>query len=106
MSMRQRRSNYGNGTWNNNEWRKWFLRGLASGGTPPSHVCWLTKTICSQEVRANVFTLYSIMNVLGRESMVENLETNFSKSIQIGFCKATSCFKCMQKVFRNRRCIG
>ena len=38
--------------------------------------------------------------------MVENLETNFSKPIQIGFGKATRCLKGMQKVFGQRRGMG
>jgi hypothetical protein len=54
----------------------------------------------------DVLTLYSIMNVRGRETLVENLETNFSKALQIGFGKATGCLKGMQKVFRQRRSIG
>ncbi len=38
--------------------------------------------------------------------MVENLETNFSKPIQMGFGKATRCFKGMQKVVGQRRGMG
>src|SRR5712691_9030010 len=50
--------------------------------------------------------LCSIMNYLGRESMVKNLETNFSKSLQMGFGHATRCLKGMQKVFGQRRGMG
>jgi hypothetical protein len=46
------------------------------------------------------------MNYLGRESMVENLETNFSKAIQLGFGKATRGLKGLQKVFGQSRGLG
>jgi hypothetical protein len=82
--------------WNKNDWREWCVRGVASGGAPPSR----------EQMAFNVLTLYPMMNYLGSESMVENLETNFSKAIQIGFAKATRCLKGMQKVFRHRRGIG
>jgi len=65
---------------------------MASGGTTPA-----------REQRAcDVLTLYSILDVLGRESMGENLETNFSKALQIGFGQATRGVKGMQQVFRKR----
>jgi len=64
------------------------------------------KAICSQEVRASVLTLYSMMNVLGRASMVTNLETNFSKFTQIGVGKTTRCLKGMQQVFGQSRGMG
>ena len=54
----------------------------------------------------DVGTLSSMVHVLGRESMVENLETNFSQALQIGFGKATRGLKGMQQVFRKRRGIG
>ena len=51
-------------------------------------------------------TLYSIMNVLGRESMGKNLETNFSKSLQIGIGMATRRLKGLQQVFGQSRGMG
>jgi len=69
---------------------------MASGGTPPS-----------REQRAfDVVTLSSMMHVLGRASMGENLETNFSKALQIGLGKATRSFKGMQQVFGKHRGSG
>jgi hypothetical protein len=54
----------------------------------------------------DVVTLSSMMNVLGRESMVENLETNFSQALQRGFAKAARGVKGLQQVFRQRRGSG
>src|SRR2546425_1118269 len=82
--------------WNKNDWGEGFVRGGASGGTAPSR----------EQMALYVLTLYSMMNSLGRGSMGENLETNFSKALQIGFGKATGCLKGMQQVFGQRRGRG
>jgi len=87
-----------------------------------SHLCWCKKShllpmsaqwwvyaparTAREPMSFYALPLYSIMNVRGRESMVKNLETNFSKSLQMGFGNATRCVKGMQKVFGKRRGMG